>query len=194
MSPAPALAVIGTAPSARSRVIAFFAILAVAVSLLVTPQFTSAAIASTAKPPLNTATAAKWAHNMVSVINYERRLHHLRPVKMNSKLIASAHRHNLTMAKKNTMSHQLPGEAFFATRISRAGYNWQAAGENIGWNSNQSNRGLQLLEHQMYKEKAPNNGHKLNILSRSFRQVGIDVYFDKAHHKMWFTQDFGQPA
>jgi uncharacterized protein YkwD len=46
----------------------------------------------------------------------------------------------------------------------------------------------------MFRERPPNDGHRLNILSRTFRNVGIDVYFDNAHHKMWFTQDFGRQA
>jgi uncharacterized protein YkwD len=69
-----------------------------------------------------------------------------------------------------------------------------SAGENIGWNSAQNRPGLRALQLEMYREKAPDNGHRLNILDRSFRNVGIDVYFDKSHGKMWFTQDFGQPA
>ena len=50
------------------------------------------------------------------------------------------------------------------------------------------------LEKQMYHEVAPNDGHRVNILSRTFTQVGIDVYYDARHHKIWFTQDFGAPA
>jgi uncharacterized protein YkwD len=179
-------------PARRNRIVAFVATAVATVALLAAPQMTVAA--SAAPAPHTATTASKWAHNMLLVLNYERRANHLKPLTMNTKLTLSAHRHNLTMAKKNVMSHQLPGEAFFATRISKAGYNWRSAGENIGWNSAETNRGLQSLEHQMYGEKAPNNGHRLNILNKSFSQVGIDVYFDKAHHKMWFTQDFGQPA
>ena len=67
-----------------------------------------------------------------------------------------------------------------------------SAGENIGWNSDQTLSGVRYLEREMYREKAPENGHRLNILDHSFRDVGIDVYFDKTHNKMWFTQDFGQ--
>jgi uncharacterized protein YkwD len=44
----------------------------------------------------------------------------------------------------------------------------------------------------MYNEKAPNNGHRLNILSSKFRQVGVDVYLDRTHHKVWLTTDFGR--
>lgn len=180
--------------NARRRVVASLTGLAIAAGTLLSPQLTSAAAAATAAPKMTASVLARYESNMIAVLNAERKAHHEKPVRMNKKLVLSAHRHNLTMAHKNSMSHQLPGEAFFATRISRAGYNWQAAGENIGWNSAETTTGLQTLEKQMYGEKAPNNGHRLNILSKSFRQVGINVYFDRAHHKMWFTQDFGQPA
>ena len=46
----------------------------------------------------------------------------------------------------------------------------------------------------MYNEVPPNDGHRVNILSHTFRQVGIDVYYDARHHKLWFTQDFGVRA
>jgi uncharacterized protein YkwD len=173
-----------------SRLVALLVGLGVALALLVSP---TAAHASTATA-LTATNANRWAAHMLATLNAERKAHHLPAVKMNSKLVRSAHAHNADMAKKNTMSHQLPGEAFFATRITKAGYKWRAAGENIGWNSNQSDSGLQALERAMYNEKPPNDGHRVNILSSTFREIGIDVYFDKAHHKMWYTQDFGRAA
>jgi hypothetical protein len=54
--------------------------------------------------------------------------------------------------------------------------------------------GLLQLQTLMYNEKAPDDGHRVNILNPSYREVGIDVYFDAAHHTMWFTQDFGLAA
>ena len=92
------------------------------------------------------------------------------------------------------MSHQLPGEAFFATRISRAGYRWRAAGENIGWNTDESDAGLQYLERAMYNELPPNDGHRQNILSPRSATSASTSYFDRAHHTMWYTQDFGRAA
>jgi uncharacterized protein YkwD len=161
-----------------------------ALALLVAPQPSSAA----ASIPHTAAGAQTYAQAMLRLLNKERAWHHLRPLTMNAKLIHSAHLHDKRMARANEMSHQLPGEAFFATRISRAHYRWIAAGENIGWNSRMSLAGLRELERMMFRERPPNDGHRLNILSRTFRNVGIDVYFDAAHHKMWFTQDFGRRA
>lgn len=190
-TPATSPAVTDAAVPARNRLLTLLVTLAAALVMLVVPQTSASAHAYA---PHTAATAAKWANNMLYVLNNERRAHGLAPLRMNTRLILSAHRHNMTMAWRDAMSHQLPGEAFFADRISRTGYDWRAAGENIGWNSRQTNWGLQRLQKEMYAEKAPDNGHRLNILSRSFRQVGIDVYFDQTHNKMWFTQDFGQPA
>jgi uncharacterized protein YkwD len=180
------------ATTARNRILALLLALAVAVAVMAAPQFTTSASARTL--PHTPASARIFAKSMLQLLNRERRTHHLRPLKMDQKLVNSAHSHNLAMAKADLMSHQVPGEAFFADRITAAHYNWMAAGENIGWNSDQSRPGLRALERDMYNEKAPDNGHRLNILDRSFRNVGIDVYFDKSNHKMWFTQDFGQPA
>ncbi len=50
--------------------------------------------------------------------------------------------------------------------------------------------GVVILEKMLYGEKAPNNGHRLNILSKHYRNAGMDVYFDPKHHKVWLTTDF----
>jgi uncharacterized protein YkwD len=191
----------------RRRALVLLVALALALGAFLVPQAQQAAHAATfwvpqteqtthatTSPHITSSNALSFARTMLGLLNKERRAHGRRPLTMASKLRLSAHRHNLRMARDNEMSHQLPGEAFFATRITNAGYHWRAAGENIGWNSELTLRGLLNLEREMYHEVPPNDGHRVNILSRTFRQVGIDVYYDKAHHKIWFTQDFGAPA
>jgi uncharacterized protein YkwD len=184
-----------TTSAVTARIVSSVAAVAVAASVVLMPALSSPAAAATTSVQHRTSASAlhRYEVHMVKLLNKERRAHGEKAIHMNKKLTLSAHRHNLTMAKADLMSHQLPGEAFFADRITRTGYNWQAAGENIGWNSNLSNAAIMSLERQMYREKAPNNGHRLNILDKSFSQVGIDVYYDATHHKLWFTQDFGQP-
>jgi uncharacterized protein YkwD len=186
-------AILAVPVEARRRLVVLLVALTLAVTALVGPMGTPAADATTA-PRLSVATTASFARSMLALLNGERAAHHLRPLYMNSKLILSAHRHNLTMASRHVMSHQLPGEAFFATRITRAGYRWQWAGENIGYTSDLSVPALLVLQRKMYNERPPQDtGHRLNILSTRARQVGIDVYYDAKHHTIWFTQDFGQP-
>lgn len=175
--------------TARRPLLALVVAAVVLLAAFVAPQ---AAHAATPKR-ITASVAASYARSMLSLLNQERRAHGKRPLAMAYKLRVSAHRHNLRMAARNRLSHQLPGEPFFATRITNAGYRWRAAGENVGWNSQATVNGLLALEREMYNEKAPNNGHRLNILSGQFTQVGIDVYYDAKHHKLWFTQDFGTP-
>lgn len=150
----------------------------------------TASPASATIPPRTTLeNQIDWA--IRSLINTERAAHGLAPVAMSSQLRLSARRHNVTMAKDNTMSHQLPGEPYFGRRMILAGYYWNYAGENIAWNSDMSLAGVVLLQNLMYHEKAPYNDHRLNILSTHYRNVGVDVYLDKTHHKVWLTTDFG---
>jgi uncharacterized protein YkwD len=154
---------------------------------------TSAAPAAASVPPrTRMENSIDWT--IRTLINTERRMHGLNRVRMNPELRLSARRHNLKMARDNTMSHQLPGEPYFGQRILNAGYHWNYAGENIAWNSVMTRSGVVLLENLMYHEKAPYNDHRLNILSRHYHNVGVDVYVDKAHHKIWLTTDFGHPA
>ena len=169
----------------RRRTLLLVPLLALALLLVPPPGSAGASIPHTPRA---------YAYAMLRLLNTERSWHHLRPLTMNAELIHSAHLHNQRMARADVLSHQLPGEAFFGTRITRAHYHWIAAGENIGWNSRMTWAGLRQLERMMFQERPPDNGHRLNILSRTFRNVGIDVYFDAVHHKMWFTQDFGRRA
>jgi uncharacterized protein YkwD len=131
-----------------------------------------------------------WA--IYRLINKERAANGLHQLYMAPALRLSARRHNVTMARFNEMSHQLPGEPVFTKRMSNAGYNWSWAGENIAWNSEMTEAGVALLERLMYNEKPPNDDHRLNILSRHYRNVGVDVYLDRENHKIWLTTDFGR--
>jgi uncharacterized protein YkwD len=139
------------------------------------------------------ASQSSWASAVLSVLNSQRAQNGLGPLSSNSKLIASAHAHNLKMAAANSMSHQLPGEASLGSRVSAAGYSWSSCGENIGWTTDKSQGGAISLENSMYNETPPNDGHRRNILSTSFTQVGIDVIVDPGTGKLWITEDFGQP-
>ncbi|MGN6605889.1 MAG: CAP domain-containing protein [Jatrophihabitans sp.] len=132
-----------------------------------------------------------WAGVILRTLNLERALHGLPALHVAPRLVVSARRHDLAMARANTMSHQLPGEAPLTTRVSRTGYRWHWVGENVAWNSDISAAGLLLLQHIMYNELPPENGHRLNILSPNYKQVGIDVYIDRSNGKVWMTEDFG---
>jgi hypothetical protein len=144
-------------------------VLILAVSLgLLAPLVSAAgsAEARTVKP--RTSTEASIQKAVLGLINTERR------------------------AATNTMSHQVRGEAALSRRVSAVGYNWSRVGENIAWNSKLTRSGVLTLQKLMYNERAPYDGHRRNILNGAFRDVGVDVYFDTAHHKVWLTTDFGR--
>lgn len=151
-----------------------------------------AAPASAAARTQRTATELDYGRAVLSLLNAERRAHHLPALRADHRLRLSARWHNLAMARSNQLSHQLPGEADFTRRIDKAGYHWSMAGENIAWNSVMTKRGVLTLEKLMYGERPPNDGHRQNILSRGYRNVGVDVYIDRTHHKVWLTTDFGR--
>lgn len=162
-------------------------------TLFVAPSAASAKSLSYAvkSVPKRTTAEVRMMKALEREINSERRAHHLVLVHYNRSLGLSARRHDTSMSMANSMSHQLPGEAFFATRMTAAGYRWDWAGENIAWNSRMNTAGVIQLEKMMYNEKPWNDGHRVNILNRHFRNVGIDVYLDYKHHRVWVTTDFG---
>jgi uncharacterized protein YkwD len=153
----------------------------------------SAPSKTTSKSSSSYATRSDWASAVLAELNAERANHGLRALKMNSKLVSAAHTHNLAMAKANRLSHQLSGEAALGSRVSAAGYRWSAVAENVAYNSSRSQAGVLAVQKAMYNEKPPNDGHRKNILSKSYVDVGIDVISDSVHGKVWLVTDFGKP-
>ena len=160
------------------------------------PPTTTAAPPPPTAPPASAppASAAQTiARAIFAELNSERAQNGLPALRMNSDLISSAHAHNLRMAAANTMSHQLPGEPALGARITATGYSWHSAGENVAYSTVETAAEAVRLERVMYNETPPDNGHRLNILSPVFIDVGIDVVLDGPTGKMWFTEDFGAP-
>jgi uncharacterized protein YkwD len=163
-----------------------------------TPTRTSAPAPKPSPKPSPTSssgytTRTDWSNAVLAKLNAERAAHGLKALTMNSDLVSSAHTHNLAMAKANQLSHQLSGEASLGARVTAAGYHWTSVGENIAYNSNRSEAGVLALQDMMYGEQPPNDGHRRNILSSSFVNVGVDVIDDAVHHRVWLVTDFGRP-
>jgi uncharacterized protein YkwD len=137
----------------------------------------------------------RWATAVFTLMNVERVAHDRAPLRLNRHLVHSAMYHNVWMARTNTLSHQLPNEPSFSDRELDFGYRWSTAGENCSVNPVVSLRGVLQLEQMMYHERPPGEtGHRENILSRAYRDVGIAVLIDTKHDRVWMTEDFGAPA
>jgi uncharacterized protein YkwD len=99
------------------------------------------------------------------------------------------------MASGCGLSHQCPNEAAIGDRETAAGVHWTSAGENIGDGGPVSNTNTAIasmatgLTQGMLNEQPPDDGHRKNILSRSFTRVGIAVVRDSSG-TVWLTQDF----
>jgi uncharacterized protein YkwD len=128
------------------------------------------------------------------LINRERSWHGRPALKWSARLASAAHTHNLKEAGADTLSHRLVGEASLGVRISATGYEWSAIGENIGCTPDWTQTGVLSLHKIFYREVAPNDIHRRNILSRTFRHVGVDLYMDATHHIAWLTEDFAAPS
>ena len=127
---------------------------------------------------------------MFNAINSARSRAGLPALRWSDGLARAAHQHNLAMAAANQLSHQEPGEAPLGSRVSSQGVSWTWCAENVGYSSNMSTSGALGLENAMINETAPNDDHRMNILSSSATMVGVDVVFDSAHNLLWLTEDF----
>lgn len=135
------------------------------------------------------------AGQVLAVINQARASAGLAPYTMNADLIKSATAHNNLMAGGCGLAHQCPGEAAIGDRETAAGVQWTSCGENIGEGGPEPDTQAAMaqmavsLTRSMLAEKPPNDGHRLNILSSSFTEVGIAVMIDSSG-TVWLTQDF----
>ena len=135
------------------------------------------------------------AGQVLALINQARAQAGLPAYSLSSGLGASSGAHNAVMIAGCGLSHQCPGEPSLGQRETNAGVHWTAAGENIGEGgpvADSSSAIAQMatrITQSMLDEQPPNDGHRENILSRTFRFIGITVTRD-SHGTVWMTQDF----
>jgi uncharacterized protein YkwD len=180
--------VVLAAPTATSRPVN---------SVAAAPAGSARPAASTPSPPAGQSIRARQSSGAQSLvqavyqaINQARTAQHLAPLGWDARLQQSAHTHNRAMAGANTLSHQVGAEPSLGNRESSAGVEWTYAAENIGWTTDRTLAGVLDIEARMLAESPPNDAHRRNIMARQAQTVGIDVYFDAAHGRLWLTEDF----
>jgi uncharacterized protein YkwD len=129
-------------------------------------------------------------------INAARTADGLGVLTLDTKLSKAAAVHNQLMIDGCGLEHQCPGEAGLGERFSAQGVQWTAAGENIGFGSSGSSNAQIIaaangLTDSMLAEVPPNDGHRKNLLSSSFKRIGLSVVRD-GKGITWMTQDFGK--
>lgn len=106
------------------------------------------------------------------------------------KLTRAAEDHSRDMLARNYFSHDTKGSgATFDQRIRREGYDYRAAAENIAWGSGSLGNPSSIMRGWMKSD-----GHRKNILSRRYREVGIGVAegtYQGYSNAAVYTVDFG---
>jgi uncharacterized protein YkwD len=123
-------------------------------------------------PAAMTASAAN--HATLCLLNQQRHSHGLRSLKLDGKLGHAAAGHARDMVAQQYFDHTSKSGASFSTRIKRSGWTRSrrayTIGENIGWGG-----GSLATPRSMVRAWMGSAGHRANILSRSFRMIGIGI-------------------
>jgi uncharacterized protein YkwD len=144
--------------------------LAVALTLVAAPSASAVCASASATP----GTVAKQTviRATLCTLNAERARHGLPRLTLNKKLSAAARRHARDMVRRDYFAHDSLGGGTFVDRIRQSGYmkgagSW-SVGENLAWGSH--DRAAPRAITSMWMDSP---GHRANILSSSFREVGI---------------------
>jgi uncharacterized protein YkwD len=120
---------------------------------------------------------------VVTLTNNRRRNHGCRNLARNDALDRAAQTHTRKMANRDTLSHQLRGEASLGVRVRRAGYSWTLVGENVA-------AGYATPE-AVVRAWMNSAGHRRNILNCRYRHIGVGYAVSDRGTPYW-TQDFGR--
>jgi len=141
----------------------------------------------------NTDTENQLAQQLFNLINSDRATQKLPAYTWNNTLAKGAYQHNVTMTTTGCkLQHQCPNEPDPCQRVTNEGVSWQACGENIGYTSPYPDAWTAIkenIEGGMLAEKPPDDGHRQNLLSTSFHQVGVGILID-SEGIAWVTEDF----
>jgi uncharacterized protein YkwD len=168
-------------------------VVALAVLLVGVPSASASGPCSAANASASQASKRLLVRATLCVLNAERARHDLRPLRLNRKLSTAARRHSRAMVRRKFFSHDSVGGASFVDRIRSTGYlsgarSWYV-GENIAYGS--GNRSSPRSIGSAWMDSPP---HRANILSSSFREIGIGLALGTPVGRggATYTIDFGQ--
>jgi uncharacterized protein YkwD len=109
-----------------------------------------------------------------------------RPLEWDDRLAAVARAHSAEMARGGYFSHTAANGASPAQRISAAGIQWTAVGENIA-----ACQTVVQAESEFMNEPRFEHNHRWNILSADYTRVGIGIV-RASDGMIYITEDFAQ--
>ena len=119
--------------------------------------------------PLGSPGAPSFEQQVVEIVNQERTAAGQPPLKKNDLLDTSSLFHSTNMADRDFFAHCDPDTGHSpGTRVTNSGYSWNSVGENIaaGYSTPASVMAAWMNS----------SGHRANILSSGFREIGIGYY------------------
>ncbi|SRR6266567_1824943 len=129
------------------------------------------------------------SQRLFTQINHNRAANHLNALTWNNTLAKGARLHSQKMLKCG-LSHACPGEPQPCDRVQQEGIQYMACGENVGTATYPTTwAGVQAIDQGMMSEVPPEDGHRKNLLSGDFHQIGIGIII-ASNNTVWVTEDF----
>lgn len=125
---------------------------------------------------------------MLTRVNAARKKAGLKPLRLNSELEKAAQRHAEDMLNRGYFAHESPAGTTVRERSRKAGYDWAAIGENIAFG--------QTSVGEVVETWMDSPGHRKNILSRNFSELGVGLALGKGRdgkYQVLWVQNFGAP-
>jgi uncharacterized protein YkwD len=124
---------------------------------------------------------------LVELVNLERLLRGIAPLRLSSQLQAAALDHTRNQAADGRIYHVDPDDGSNAgRRISRTGYVFSAWGENLAADARSAQDAL--------KGWMANRSHCRNILNPAFTEIGVGLVVEGTASRHFWTQNFGRAA
>jgi uncharacterized protein YkwD len=117
------------------------------------------------------------------LVNAARLTQGLTPLAYDGALTAAAQSYAQLMASTGCFSHTCPPVTYFVDRVVAAGYTpWTYLGENIAAGQQSADEVMQAWMNSP--------GHRANILSTTYRDIGVGVAYGGPYGIYW-VQEFG---
>lgn len=145
----------------------------------------------------NTSGVSQWEHYLLELINDSRADAGLKPFAFDAELVTAAGKHSDWMVAQDVFSHTGSGGSSAGTRMKAAGYDWTGYGENIAYISGSGAATVDARDvEQLHSMLMNSPGHRANILSANFTEVGIGITQGdyKGRPAIFVTEDFGRPT
>ncbi len=137
--------------------------------------------------PLSAAASSSLTTSILDLTNAERSKAGVAPVRANAQLKEAAQIQAEQNARAGRLDHIMPESKYPRPedRLAAVGYRWSAYGENIAYGQ----RGAA----EVMASWMGSSGHRANILSSNFTELGVGYAADSAG-RMYFAQVFARPA